>query len=40
MIVIKDRATYEFDMNAPVETILEAMASAAKEEVATLPHSR
>jgi Histidine kinase-, DNA gyrase B-, and HSP90-like ATPase len=40
MIVIKDQANYEFDMKAPVETILEAMACAAKEEVATLPQSR
>lgn len=30
MIVIKDEKTYEFGVTAPVETILEAMAAAAK----------
>jgi hypothetical protein len=32
MIVITDRKTYEFRVDAPVDTILEAMAEAAKED--------
>ncbi len=33
MIVIKNRETYEFDMKAPVATILDAMSVAATEVV-------
>lgn len=37
MIVIKNRANYEFGITAPVETILEAMTLAAEEEVPAKP---
>ncbi|MGA3284853.1 MAG: ATP-binding protein [Verrucomicrobiota bacterium] len=37
MIVIKDTNRYEFDMKAPVDTILQAMTRAAEEEISTIP---
>jgi hypothetical protein len=40
MIVIKNQHTHEFDMKAPVETILEAMTRASKEEILAAPDIR
>ena len=36
MIVIRNQQTYEFELKAPVETILEAITAAAKEDASAL----